>query len=168
MVKGLLDPVVAAKVHFLSGADQLEQIISKPQMIKELGGEEDWEFEYLEPRPEENEKLNDTATRDKILAERKALGQELFAVTSEWTQNPKDEAVKSRREESALKLRENYWALDPYIRSRTILDRTGVISVGGNINFYPSKGEAAKAPANGQPAETSAAEQKIDESNDID
>lgn len=141
IVKGLLDPVVAAKVHFLSGVEGLEQIIPRSHMIKELGGKEDWEFRYIEPQPNENDKLQDTAARDSILAERKKIGQELFTATLGWTQTPQDEAIKSRREESIQKLHRNYWDLDPYIRSRTILDRTGVIKADGQIDFYPA-GEA--------------------------
>ena len=36
-------------------------------------------------------------------------------------------------------LRNNYWELDPYVRSRTILDRTGVIKGGGRTDFYATK-----------------------------
>ena len=34
------------------------------------------------------------------------------------------------------KLRDNYWTLDPYVRARTILDRTGVIKGHGEVDFY--------------------------------
>ena len=40
LIQGILDPV-AAKVHFLSGAKALEQLIPQDCVIKELGGEED-------------------------------------------------------------------------------------------------------------------------------
>ncbi|KAJ5217124.1 hypothetical protein N7468_010132 [Penicillium chermesinum] len=145
---GLLDPVVASKVRFQTGVDGLEELIPRSHIIKELGGEEDWEFEYLEPQQNENAKLQDTATRDNILAERKKLGQDLFAATLEWTQNPQDDTSWPKSS------KRDYWRLDPYIRSRTILDRTGVIQGGGKVDFYPPvKGQAEAQSEQYQPAE---------------
>ncbi|KAJ5679053.1 hypothetical protein N7462_007297 [Penicillium macrosclerotiorum] len=129
IIHGILDPVVASKVHFISGAKELEELVPKSQILKELGGEEEWEYEYIEPTPGENDRLKDTATRDDILAKRKLLGDELFNVTSELisksdTQSPDSaDSVQSRRAEVIRKLSENYWVLDP----------------GGTIDFYPAR-----------------------------
>ncbi|KAJ5811777.1 hypothetical protein N7474_008078 [Penicillium riverlandense] len=139
IIHGILDPVVASKVHFISGAKELEQLVPKEHIIKELGGEKDWEYEYVEPAPQENDKLKDTDTRDEILARRKTLGDELFSLTTESILTPEAEGLKDRRDEVIKKLRENYWELDPFVRSRTILDRTGVIKPGGKIDFYPEE-----------------------------
>lgn len=132
-----MDPVVAAKVHFLSGAKNLEQMIPQDRIIKELGGEENWEYKYIEPQPNENEKLQDIDTRNRILADRKKLGDELFSIAAEMIADPQAETAKSRRDEAIEKLRDNYWILDPYIRARSLLDRTGVIKGTGKIDFYP-------------------------------
>lgn len=137
IIHGILDPVVAAKVHFISGAKDLEKMIPRSQILKELGGEEDWEYEYIEPQPNENDRLKDAITRENILAERKKLGDELFTLTSEWISSSKNDPSPSRRDEVITKLRDNYWQLDPYVRARTILDRTGVIKEGGHVDFYP-------------------------------
>jgi hypothetical protein len=142
IIHGILDPVVASKVHFISGAKELEQLVPKKHIIKELGGEKDWEYEYIEPTPQENDKLKDTDTRDEILARRKKLGDELFGLTAESILKPEAEALKDRRDEVIKKLRENYWELDPFVRSRTVLDRTGVIKPGGQIDFYPEEAQA--------------------------
>jgi hypothetical protein len=128
-------------VHFISGAKELEQLVPKEHIIKELGGEEDWEYEYVEPAPQENDKLKDTDTRDEILARRKTLGDELFGLTAESILTPEAEGLKDRRDEVIKKLRENYWELDPFVRSRTVLDRTGVIKSGGQIDFYPEEAQ---------------------------
>lgn len=144
LIHGILDPVVASKVHFLSGVQGLEKLIPREHIIKELGGDEDWEYEYIEPKPHENDKLRDTETRNAILADRKKLGDDLFSLTSEWISNPQADSLNSRRNEVIKQLRDNYWTLDPYVRARTILDRTGVIKGGGKVDFYP---EAQKAEA---------------------
>jgi hypothetical protein len=125
-------------VHFLSGAKDLEKMVPQSQIIKELGGEEDWEYEYMEPKPNENDRLKDAITRESILAERKKLGDELFTLTAEWISSSKSDPWPARRDEVITKLRENYWQLDPYVRARSILDRTGVIKEGGSIDFYPT------------------------------
>lgn len=135
LIRTVLDPVVAAKVHFLSGVKGLEQLIPREHIIKELGGDEDWEYYYMEPKLHENDKLQDTETRDIILEDRKKLGDDLFSLTSEWIADSQADYLTSRRSEVIKQLRDNYWTLDPYVRARTILDRTGVIK-GGNVDFY--------------------------------
>ncbi|KAJ5157391.1 uncharacterized protein N7482_008491 [Penicillium canariense] len=139
IIHGILDPVVAAKVHFISGAKELEKLVPKAQILKELGGEEDWDYEYIEPLPHESDRLKDTATRDSILEERKKLGDELFSVTAQWISHSDVDSALSRRGEVIKGLSANYWKLDPYVRARSLLDRTGVITEGGTINFYPPK-----------------------------
>lgn len=137
LIRAILDPVVAAKVHFLSGAKGLEQLIPREHIIKELGGDEDWEYDYIEPKLHENDKLHDTETRNAILTDRKKLGDDLFSLTSEWIADPQADSLNSRRSELIKQLGDNYWTLDPYVRARTILDRTGVIKGGGKVDFYP-------------------------------
>lgn len=137
IINGLLDPVVAAKVHFVTGAQELENLVPAEHIIKELGGPEDWEVKYFEPRPNENERLRDTATRDAILEERKRLGNYLFKINAEWITGSGYGSLDSRRDAVITQLSENYWRLDPYVRARSLLDRTGVIQEGGKIDFYP-------------------------------
>lgn len=138
LIHGILDPVVAAKVHFISGPRELQQIIPEGQIVKELGGSEDWEYEYVEPEPNENDRLRDTETRDAILTERESLGDELFRLTASLVSNPQDSTSLERRDEIIKQISDNYWTLDPYIRARTLLDRTGVLQDGGKVDFYPT------------------------------
>ncbi|GAD99721.1 CRAL/TRIO domain protein [Paecilomyces variotii No. 5] len=138
LIQGILDPVVAAKVHFINDARGLEKLIPREHILKELGGEEDWEYEYIDPEPHENDKHRDSTTRDTLLAERRLLGDELFETTTTWISAGQ---CLDRRNEIIEKLRDNYWRLDPYVRSRNILDRTGVIKKGGKIEFYPVMGQ---------------------------
>jgi hypothetical protein len=136
LIQGILDPGVAAKVHFISGVKALEDFIPRERILEELGGDEDWEYEYVEPAPHENAKLYDTTARNVILTEREKLVDELFCLTTEWIKNP----AKSlhTRNEVVEELRKNYWDLDPYVRARTVLDRTGVIKGDGAVDFYPA------------------------------
>lgn len=137
IINGLLDPVVASKVHFVTGARELEGLVPAEHIIKELGGPEDWEVKYIEPTPNENERLRDTAARDAILEERKALGDELFSMNAEWITGSGGDSLNSRRDVVIQQLSNNYWRLDPYVRARSLLDRTRVIQEGGKIDFYP-------------------------------
>ncbi|KAJ8104961.1 hypothetical protein ONZ43_g7613 [Nemania bipapillata] len=85
--------------------------------------------------------------REKIEAERREIAKRFLAATRAWIKHvdagEQEDAVRQtelrRREMEAL--RANYWTLDPYVRSRTILDRTGVIRPGGIIEFYPDRKE---------------------------
>ncbi|KAH8881433.1 CRAL/TRIO domain-containing protein [Thozetella sp. PMI_491] len=159
IIKGWLDPVVASKVHFTNNIKELEEYIPVKQVPKDLEGEEDWEYKYVEPVPGENDKMKDTQTRDRLLAGRDLLVKEYEQVTIEWIRNPegeKTDAIKAKRNALVARLREDYFALDPYVRARSLYDRIGVLLPGGQIDFYPqAKPEVVKV--NGAaPAETSA------------
>ncbi|RJE25858.1 CRAL TRIO domain protein [Aspergillus sclerotialis] len=138
LLQPLLDPVVASKVQFVNGADDLKSFIPSEHILKELGGDEDREYKYVDPDPKENEKVKDTATRDSIIAERNQLGEEFSKVTSAWV-SAKADSETARRDELIEQLRVNYWKLDPYIRAKSLLDRIGVIQEGGKIVFYPNE-----------------------------
>lgn len=143
IIKGWLDPVVAGKIHFTKTASDLEKFIPMDRLPKELEGNEDWEYQYLEPQPDENKKMEDTATRDALLAERQEIAKELQKATITWLSahsGQDKEAIslaEEKRSELISKLRHHYWQLDPYIRSRSLYDRVNVIQEGGKIQFYP-------------------------------
>ena len=140
IIRGWLDPVVAGKVHFTSNVEDLEAFIPKSQIIKELGGAENWEYHYAEPVPGENDAMKEEAPRKALQDERSSDVQEYQKKTYDWIAkgtSPEAEKVKEERHSIARKLNENYWKLDKYIRARTYYDRTGMISPDGKINFYP-------------------------------
>ncbi|CAD0082345.1 unnamed protein product [Aureobasidium vineae] len=135
IIRGWLDPVVASKINFCSNVEELSAFIPKSQISKELGGDEDWEYHYVEPREGENDKMKDAATKDKIEAERKELVQKYQTETVHWA---KGENKGEQRSALRQELLQNYWQLDPYVRARTLYDRIGVIGHGGKMNFYPT------------------------------
>ncbi|KAF2760869.1 CRAL/TRIO domain-containing protein [Pseudovirgaria hyperparasitica] len=165
IIKGWMDPVVSSKVNFTSGVEGMSEFIPVDQIPKELGGDEDWEYKYVKPTANENEKLSDTATRDKIQAERKTISDKFEDATMRWIKG--DEAAKAERTQLALELKKNYWDLDPYIRARTFYDapRSCIINPGGIVDYYPSEktAEAAAAPSATSDAVNGELAQKLDE-----
>ncbi|KAG7124513.1 CRAL-TRIO domain-containing protein C3H8.02 like [Verticillium longisporum] len=155
IIKGWLDPVVASKVHFTNNVKEMQEFIEPQRITRELDGQEDWEYKYTEPIPGENDRMKDTATRDKLLEGREHLIRDWEAATIRWiatSGSPEAAAVQVERENLAQKLRVDYWTLDPYLRARSYYDRIGVLQDGGKIDFYPTA-----APASGRVAvETSA------------
>jgi hypothetical protein len=103
--------------------------------------------------------MKDTETRDKLLKEREMLYEEYENKTVEWIHEDnvtKRTAIKSERSAIAKKLKEQYWRLDPYIRSRSLYDRIGVIQPDGKLNYYPAWEAPATTNATTATVETSA------------
>ncbi|KLU85388.1 phosphatidylinositol transfer protein CSR1 [Magnaporthiopsis poae ATCC 64411] len=139
IIKGWLDPVVASKVHFTNDAKAMEEFVALDKLPKELDGEEDWQYQYTPPIPGENDKMKDTATRDRLLAERELIYRQYEDATLRMIRNPTDQAIRKERNEIAARMRTQYWQLDPYIRARSWYDRTGVLKPDGSIDYYPAK-----------------------------
>ena len=133
IIKGWLDPVVASKIHFTRSVADLEKFIPKSQIMKELEGDEEFEYKYVEPVPGENDIMKDTETRDKFQEERKGMVERFEEVTKRWIAG---EDVAGERNAVANQLNRNYWKLDPYIRARTLYDRIGAIGERGGF-VYP-------------------------------
>lgn len=141
IIKGWLDPVVAGKVHFTSNVEDLEQYIPRSQILKEMGGDENWEYKYLEPIPGENDLMKDTEARDKLREERDVTVSEYQQKTFEWiglVSGADAATIKSDRDGLAKRLNDNYWKLDSYLRARSVYDRVGMIEKDGKVNYYPS------------------------------
>ncbi|KAI1435875.1 CRAL-TRIO domain-containing protein [Xylaria sp. CBS 124048] len=164
IIRGWLDPVVAGKVHFTNNVDDLEQFIAKDRLPEELEGTSGWSYKYIEPVPGENDKMKDTATRDALLKEREALYEDYENKTIEWIHEEdaaKRAAIKAERTAMAQKLKEQYWRLDPYIRSRSLYDRIGIIKPGGSLDRYAPW--QAVATTNGTATTATAVETSADD-----
>lgn len=139
IIKGWLDPVVAGKVHFTNDLKELEEFIDLNNIVKELGGPGQWEYKYQEPQPYENKAMQDYEASQRLQKERQELAKKYEEVVLEWVGEglPMDGMSKStdelrkRRDEIALQLRDNYWELDPYVRARSVYDRTGELMTPG-------------------------------------
>ncbi|KAK7559081.1 hypothetical protein IWX49DRAFT_565950 [Phyllosticta citricarpa] len=143
IIRGWLDPVVAGKVHFTRNTDELAAFVPRNQIPSELGGDDPYTYSYVEPSPGENARMADTATRDKLQAEREEIAKKYEEATLEWCERAADKEdvkdVMQRRAELAEQLRVNYWRLDPYLRARSLYDRLGVLGEQGALDFYPKK-----------------------------
>ncbi|KAJ5345743.1 hypothetical protein N7452_003747 [Penicillium brevicompactum] len=143
LIRGWMDPEIAAKVQFTNSVSDLEKFIPKDQIVKEMGGAEDWSYQYIEPTEDENSRMEDTTTRDALKAERSNIGEEFLGATSAWIDATKSkdtskiQSSESERDYLVERLRVNHWKLDPYVRARLCLDRMNVIQDGGKIDFYP-------------------------------
>jgi hypothetical protein len=144
IIKGWLDPVVAAKIHFTKTPEDIAQHIPREHIIKELGGDEDWEYQYVEPVAGEDAALNDTATLERLTQEREKIVLEYEKFTKEWLkakEEGENKEARRKRTELAGVLGQGYWVMDKYLRGRTVYDRTGVLGENGKLEFYPAKKE---------------------------
>ena len=160
IIRGWLDPVVASKVNFTNNTTELEAFVPQSRIISELAGPENYKYTCVEPIAGENEKMKDTETRDKLLKQREGIVDEYEKTVLDWIHGDGDvESLKKKKHEVAAKLRDDYWALDPYIRARSYYDRIGLIKEGGILDFYPTKTESvAVPPTNGAPAVATSAD----------
>ncbi|KAF2084555.1 CRAL/TRIO domain-containing protein [Saccharata proteae CBS 121410] len=147
IIRGWLDPVVASKVHFTKTLDDLSSFIPLNHIPEALGGNEKWTYTYIEPSATENAAMKDTAARDKVMAEREDIIHAYEDATIRWVQEGGSDEVKMERVALAEKLRENYWRLDPFVRARSLYDRTGVLGKEGVLRWYPDEEKKAETGA---------------------
>lgn len=198
IIKGWLDPVVASKIHFTRSAEELAEFIAKENIPKELGGDEDWEYSPSQPVPGENDAQKDTETLAKLKVERRKIVEEYEALTKAWiaekveaesasctatptqngssTETPKTNLTETLKKRNALaeQLKTGYWAMDKYLRAKTIYDRAGVIKEGGIIDDFAYRNttkvadtiETTPAPAPGPAASAVAAEKAAEKTAD--
>ena len=139
IIRGWLDPVVASKIHFTKNIEELQGFVERSHIPKELGGDDPWSYHYVEPNPDENKQMSDVTKRQQLLDQRVNLVRDYEKTTQQWIQNANSRtALQQKRAELAERLRSTYWELDPYLRAKTLYDRTGMIREGGKIQFYGS------------------------------
>lgn len=159
-----MDPVVASKVHFTRSVDDLDKFISRDNIPRELCGDEDWEYKYIEPEENENETMEDKAARDSLMYERMMIGLRMLAATAAWisattfAEGEVDHVavgeVTARRDGIIEDFRQNYWRLDPFIRARAIIDRMGMLKSDGTVvvgdgEVERENGAQKEVPSNG-------------------
>lgn len=148
IIKGWLDPVVASKVHFTKNVEELEAFVERSHIVKELGGNDPWQYQFVEPKPGENDQMKDEITKQRLLDERAEVVKEFEKATQDWI---KGSSVTQQRTELAERLRSGYWKLDPYLRARSLYDRTGLIQKDGKIQHFSAAAMDGPLPAQQRP-----------------
>lgn len=144
VVKGWLPAEVALRVRFVASPEELGEHLPLKHVLKDIGGEDDWSYEYDEPSQAELDPKTDILERDRLLDQRRDLVQRYEKLTREWVDQEGESADEIFQKRSALAdlLRDNYWKLDPFIRARSVYDRTGVIGSDGSYNPLAEKEES--------------------------
>jgi hypothetical protein len=131
IVKNWLDPVVASKINFTKNTSDLEKYIEKSELFGELGGDDELEYEYLEPTKKENGlAVNDAEIINKYAEERNKLQEEFINKTIEWieaTDITTSKQLLHERIAISKKLTDNFKTYDGCVRNRGLYDRLGVI-----------------------------------------
>ena len=128
-----MDPVVAEKIHFTKGVDELVNFVPREQLLTELGGDHDWNYTYQEPDPNTDFPLPDDASSRSAIEAWANKCSEYQELTLQWV-NAKgtDDAgvLMDKRHELAIKLVDAYWKMDPYVRARSFYDKLGLVAPG--------------------------------------
>lgn len=133
VIKHWLDPVVAAKIHFTKGYDDLVRFIDKAHIPKHLGGHSTHSLKYVAPDEQHTRPPKEKDHRYyELLKERDALFVSFLHLTQHWVACT-DAEVSSRylRAQIAVdyQLSANYLELDPYMRKPGALDRDGTLKL---------------------------------------
>jgi hypothetical protein len=115
------------------------EFIPRDKLQKCYGGDDGWEYRYVEPIPTENEQLNDVEKKVELQEHRDALIEKFNNLTMEWVSlEPEASVAKAKnaqRYEVVHELEQKYWQLDPHVRSTTYYDRVGVLTRDGAVDF---------------------------------
>ncbi|KAJ1645727.1 hypothetical protein J3B02_003423 [Coemansia erecta] len=138
LIRPLLDPVVASKVHFLGSREEIKQFIDPKNLPKHFGGKEKFSYEYPMPQPGENSAMFDSVARQAALDRRAEACEKLEEVTKKWTLEKDSQEIDQERDQAARDLVAASKELDRYVRARTLYHRLGVIGDDLTVNWKNS------------------------------
>ncbi|KAG0227809.1 CRAL-TRIO domain-containing protein [Mortierella sp. GBAus27b] len=127
LIQPLLDPQVASRFIFTRNNEELHRVIPQERLpITHFDGLNDWNYEYVPPREGENNHMQDVATKERLLQERRALEVSFDQATRVWMKEPGHQP-SSQRDQIALGIQEQYGRMSPYVRARNLYHRWGVL-----------------------------------------
>lgn len=133
IIKNWLDPVVALKIHFTKGFDELSKYIDAEHIPKELGGKDDADFSYDKPTKEHTRpRLAKDERYKQLRVERDELHMKFLETTKKWVECTNSEVSSQYLRDKiylSYELSDNYIALDPYIRNPGLYDRIGTLKM---------------------------------------
>ncbi|EAQ84342.1 hypothetical protein CHGG_08356 [Chaetomium globosum CBS 148.51] len=142
MIQPWLDPVIASKINFTSSNRDLGRFIAQENLQKCYGGQDSWEYKYIEPVQGEDARMR-SEKKQQVETDRTVLLRQFEQLSLEWVQMKPDSPDATRkaaeRRELAEQMRENYWHLDPFVRARSCYDRAGVINDSGAVDYKAAK-----------------------------
>jgi hypothetical protein len=137
LIRPLLDPVVASKIHFVSNVSEMEQFIAKDQIVSALGGDDPWEYTYSPPTEADRLTHEPEDKREALLAQREAQ-KTLEKATLEWclalTADGADQAAinaefDQKRRDGKVQLSDTFRRADAFLRQPTHYHRIGDIKL---------------------------------------
>lgn len=142
--KPWIDDDLYNKVKFSYSTSDLLAMISIDQLPDFLGGSSRYHYKWTPPRDDDDAPLRDFRTRHKLLSLRSSQYDTLEKLTVDWIQEPDfRESLRlfTDRQLCLDDLAISYWQLDPYVRSRSVFDRHGIL---GELREELAKGGAAQ------------------------
>ncbi|KAF9948760.1 hypothetical protein BGZ65_007852 [Modicella reniformis] len=135
LIQPLLDPVVASRFVFTRNNAELHRVIPRERLpIVHFDGLDDWTYEYIPPQEGENIRMQDTSTKERLLAERRTLEAGFSEATRVWMKEP-GHHPSNERDHIANELRDVYSRMNPYTMARNLYHRWGVIAEDGGVNW---------------------------------
>lgn len=133
IIKGWLDPVVASKIHFTKGTDDLKRFIDPEHIPEYLGGKDGEDLSY--PKPSKKH-IRPSKARDlefyRLCALRDTLHVKFIEATIRWVEctNPSVSSLYLKDKiYLSYELSHNYIELDPYLRNPGVFDRNGFLTL---------------------------------------
>lgn len=84
--------------------------------------------------------MKDEATKERLLKEQHTITEKFEWATCHMLEGK--EGSEQERKALAEELAANYWALDPYVRARSLYDRLGILKSSGPVDFYVKSANA--------------------------
>ncbi|KAI9298289.1 CRAL/TRIO domain-containing protein [Neoconidiobolus thromboides FSU 785] len=120
----LIDPVVAAKIKFLS-TKELTEFIDPSQLRETQGGTGELDYEYIGPVEGEDRIIEDQTGYNVANKAFVAAWDKFDLINKKWANSENDEFDQERKD-TISEMRDAYKKVDPYVRAPTVYHRLGV------------------------------------------
>ncbi|EPX71426.1 sec14 cytosolic factor family protein [Schizosaccharomyces octosporus yFS286] len=133
IIKGWIKPEIREKIVFTQNSKDLENYIDRSVIPASLGGDSQHTYQYVEPKENENELVNEHSYEKKAALDRYyAYYNEWEQQSLHWAQTRNDDAVNEKLrincDIAGTNFSKEYWRVDKYLRARTVYDRLGLLT----------------------------------------
>jgi hypothetical protein len=109
--------------------------IQLPNRVTDLGGDEEWVFQYTDVVDGENGRFKDEKTKQEWRNKRALIRERFEESTEAWIRG-KDETARFERERITLEYRIASIEADPYLRPRSVYHRHGNFIEDGTVAWH--------------------------------